>query len=61
MHLLHGSTPVGDGTQPGENMDEDAKPLLYHLVGVIVHKGEASHGHYYSVLKHVSRVCVCVC
>ena len=29
--------------------------VLYHLVGVIVHKGEASHGHYYSLLKHTPR------
>lgn len=29
--------------------------LLYHLVGVIVHKGEASHGHYYSLMKHQPR------
>ena len=33
--------------------DSDAgQQLLYHLVGVIVHKGEASHGHYYSLMKY---------
>lgn len=32
--------------------DDGGAHLLYQLVGVIVHKGEASHGHYYSLMKH---------
>ena len=44
--------------------------LLYHLRGVIVHKGAASHGHYYALMHrqgrgwyraYISSVCVCVC
>ncbi len=54
--------PQSEGGKPGDHMEDDNKPLLYHLVGVIIHKGEASHGHYYTVLKHVSLyVCVYAC
>ena len=34
------------GIQGAEREDKQ-DPLLYHLRGIIVHKGEASHGHYY--------------
>ena len=30
--------------------DRTEEPLRYHLRGIIVHKGEASHGHYYSFM-----------
>lgn len=33
-------------------MEWEERPLVYHLVGVIVHKGEATHGHYYGLMKH---------
>jgi len=43
-------------TSPAAKASSDGaqeEPLLYHLRGVIVHKGEASHGHYYCFMhKH---------
>ena len=33
-----------------ERCGKREEPLLYHLRGVIVHKGEASHGHYYAFM-----------
>jgi hypothetical protein len=35
----------------GESGGADASPLLYELVGVLVHFGQAEHGHYYSFIK----------
>lgn len=31
---------------------EVAKPRLYDLVGIVVHSGQASAGHYYSFIKN---------
>jgi hypothetical protein len=49
-----GAPPGGspDGSKGGvrdlvQGEEEKPEPLLYNLRGVIVHKGEASHGHYY--------------
>jgi len=42
---------LGPYTRPPE---QHGPPLGYELSGVIVHKGEASHGHYYSFIKHRS-------
>ncbi|EKX54537.1 hypothetical protein GUITHDRAFT_63537, partial [Guillardia theta CCMP2712] len=42
-----------DAPAPSSTSDD---PLLYGLVGIIVHKGEATHGHYYSLVKHATGV-----
>ena len=34
---------------------EEGKPRLYELVGIVVHSGQASAGHYYSFIKEKSR------
>ena len=34
---------------------EAGKPRLYELVGIVVHSGQASAGHYYSFIKEKNR------
>ena len=51
-----GSAASTDGRGGGNLHSADsgaAEPLVYHLVGVVVHRGAASHGHYYSLIRHL--------
>ena len=43
----------------GSESEDDAppRPLQYELMGVVVHSGQASAGHYYSYIR--KRRCVC--
>ena len=41
------TTDLGDFLQDGDN----SKEVVYDLVGIVVHSGQANAGHYYSFIK----------
>ena len=54
---IGGEAFLGQTRQPSSlseestDIEESNEKILFHLAGVIVHKGEASHGHYYCIVK----------
>ena len=43
-----------------EGVGKVGQPRHYEVMGIVVHSGQASAGHYYSFIKEKRFVCVCL-
>ena len=42
---------MAEGNSEAAAMESDRSPIHYHLVGIVVHSGQANAGHYYSYIR----------